>query len=558
MGQPTYPINIHTIRYYLAYWKKMEELVKEAITNLDKIKEGAAIDYGHPQGDEEARTVMATAMSSWYDIEIKPEHILYTGGGAGALNVLFETLSDLHKDTSGYRVITPFPHYSLYANPNHLLHPIDVMKEKGYKLTAEALEKSILEAYKLSKVDGKPPAAVLLCNPNNPLGTVIDETELKKIADVLRRYPELHIIFDEAYAEMSHVKVPSFLSIAPDLKPRTCIMRSATKALSAAGERMAILLAFDDVLMSKLLAKNISTIGHAPRAAQMAYAEAMKNLVGEEHERLKQFYKKKVDYVNSRLKEMGACMPDPDYQVEGTFYVLADFNDMLGLEIPKEARRALGKTGKVSTDEELAYYLLFQDSVMIAPLSYFGTKKASGFMRITCSRDLDELMELMDRLETRLLEARKIKNKALHAKIEALIAEFTIISPDKSKETLKKIDALCEEDQSCISLKEKNAQLNSLYNQMITLLKRNKPMAQEQAANKLQAFFKKRQNKTEQVRINKEQEKEWSSFLDTLFSEPCAMKTTLLKMPESERSKFTLWKQYNEVKVEQLKKAKLQ
>lgn len=125
-----------------------------------------------------------------------------------------------------------------YANtPRHVLHPIDVMSE-GYRLTARALEKSINLAFHLAEKDGIYPKAVLICNPSNPLGTTIQPEELEDIADVLRKYPDLHIIFDEAYAEMSFVDMPSFLQVAPDLKRRTIILRSATKALSAADERM--------------------------------------------------------------------------------------------------------------------------------------------------------------------------------------------------------------------------------------------------------------------------------------------------------------------------------
>ncbi len=134
---------------------------------------------------------------------------------------------------------------------------------------------SIEEAYCLATMDKGVPVAVLICNPSNPLGTIIDEDELKKIADVLRQYPELHIIFDEAYAEMAFKPMPSFLKIAPDLKSRTIILRSATKALSAAGERMAILLVFDKGMMNEFLNKNINSFIHAPRSAQKAYAETM-------------------------------------------------------------------------------------------------------------------------------------------------------------------------------------------------------------------------------------------------------------------------------------------
>lgn len=410
LGKPTYPINAHTITSYQTYWQRMSDSAQKWHMNPEETQESAAVDYGDPRGDDEPIALMAKVMTKWYESEIKPEHVMFTVGGIGALHLIFESLNTLYADTPGYRVITPFPHYSAYVNnPLHRLHPIDVMNESGYKLTARALEASIKDAYQLAETDQRFPKAILICNPSNPLGTVIDELEFRKIAEVLRRYPELHLIFDEAYAEMSFHDMPSFIKIAPDLKDRVIILRSATKALSAAGERMAVVFVFNQVLMNEMLHKNITYLIHAPRSAQLAYAETMAHFDATEQKNLITFYKKKVDYVMTRLHAMGASMPDPTYQVEATFYALCDLSELFGLDLPKEAQRALQKTGKVSTGEDLAYYLLFNDAIMITPLSYFGLPKNSGFMRITCSANEHELKELMDRLEHRLYEVRRCK-----------------------------------------------------------------------------------------------------------------------------------------------------
>lgn len=471
IGKPTYPINAHTILSFLSYWQKMDDLTKKWRLNPEEIQENIAIDYGDPRGDVEPRVMMAEVMSEWYESEIKPEHILFTVGGIGALRVIFETFNTHYVETPGYRIITPFPYYSAYANnPQHCLHPIDVMKEPGYKLTAQALEESIKEAIFLAESDHGWPKAVLICNPSNPLGNIIDEAELKKIADVLRRYPELYIIFDEAYVEMSFVEMLSFLKIAPDLKHRLILLRSATKALSAAGERMAILIVFQQALMNEMLNKNISYFIHAPRSAQMAYAQTMANFDINERKNLILFYKKKVDYVIERLHAMGAVMPDPLYNVEATFYALADFSDLFGLELPSEAKRALQKTGKISSGEELAYYLLFKDAVMITPLSYFGLSKESGFMRITCSGNDSELQELMDRLEHRLLQARRDKKFTLLENItkqlpflkKADLHMFDVIS--------KKLALLNNEKENCLALKRSNQILDKIKTTISSVL----------------------------------------------------------------------------------------
>ena len=415
MGKPTFRVNPHLVEMHIKYWKAIETSIQQSSNPAYKEEEKSlAIDYGDSSGDSAPRTMMAKAMSAWYNSTITADNILFTVGGAGALRLIFESFNLLYAPhDQRYRVITPFPHYTLYAtNPKHILHPVDVMKEPGYRLTAKALEESIQSAYNLAKNDNCFPKAILICNPSNPLGTVITEDEWKDLAGVMRKYPDLHIVIDEAYAEMYWLdgKIPTVLNAASDLMERLIILRSATKALSAAGERLAMLMTFSPDLMKLFREKNISCILHAPRSAQLAYAYAMENFDEKEKAALKDYYLPKQKYIEKRVKEMGAAMPDASYQIDGTFYVLCDLQDIFGEEIPKEAQRALGKrTGKIQTSEELIYSLLFKESLMVAAGSYFGLPENRGIIRITCSGNERELKDMMDRLENCLFQARKRK-----------------------------------------------------------------------------------------------------------------------------------------------------
>ncbi len=414
LGRPTYPINKHAIQAYLDYWNRLSDVASNWHENPEGNTNNPAIDYGDPRGDKEPLEIMAKRMSEWYESTIESKNILFTVGGIGGLRAIFDTFNSHFEDVPGYRIITPFPHYSVYSNDSrHQLHPINVMNNPGYKLTAQSVQESIDSAYLLAEEDKGLPKAILFCNPSNPLGNIIDENELIKIAEILRAYPELYIIFDEAYAEMSFVKIPSFLKIAPDLKSRVIILRSATKALSAAGERMAALIVFDPEMMNELLNKNINYFIHVPRSAQIAYAQTMALFDQQEQKNLATYYESKVRYVLKRLEQMGAQMPDETYKVEATFYVLGNFSDLFGLPMPDESKEIFHNVSLVRTDEDLAYYLLYEDALMIAPLSYFGLNESSGFIRITCSAANHELEELMDRLESRLIYARQIKKDHL-------------------------------------------------------------------------------------------------------------------------------------------------
>src|SRR5690606_1534019 len=138
--------------------------------------------------------------------------------------------SAINKRIPDGMIVTPFPHYALYVGPQgkNRLFPIPVMKEKGYRLTAKSLAQALEAATAEAKKRGTKLSTFLLCDPNNPLGTALDEVELKKIAKVLKNYPDLFIVLDEAYAEMrlkGKFSV-SLLSVAPELKDRIILMRS--------------------------------------------------------------------------------------------------------------------------------------------------------------------------------------------------------------------------------------------------------------------------------------------------------------------------------------------
>lgn len=460
IGKPSYPINRHTVRVFKDYWENIEACAEKWHQHPDLENDECAIGYGDPYGDDDAKKSMAQAMSAWYGFHIAPDNVLFTVGGIGGLHIIFDVLNSFYAQKSPYRVITPFPHYSAYSNNSrHLLHPVDVMSEPGYQLTARALEKSIQHALELAKIDAIPPKAVLICNPSNPLGTIIKQDELLNIASVLRCYPDLHIIFDEAYAEMTYKELPSFLALAPDLKKRTILLRSATKALSAAGERMAVILAFDDYLMSELVRQQIVSYVHPPRSAQIAYAKTMLHLTLKERHALCAHYHDKVTYVLQRLKDMGAQMPSARYHVDATFYVLGDFSDMLGTPMPQGLDLVFNKKEHIQTGEDLAYALLFRDSLMLAPLSYFGLNKDCGYLRITCSGKFAELKEMMDRLELRLQEARVLKNQALMDSL-LKVNRFNDSSFLRKKEEFLKItEKNRTSTPSCLDLKEQNNQL---------------------------------------------------------------------------------------------------
>jgi len=563
MGKPTFPISLFAAQSGVHYWnqvslqsQKARHLLAENSSD-PKIRNRiakmlAAVGYGDPCGDLEARTKMASALTRWYGnkILIQPQHVLYTVGGAGALHTIFTVIN---KRTPDGLIVTPFPHYSLYAGPQgkNRLFPIPVMEEKGYRLTATSLSKHLEAAIEQAKKEKTKVSAILICDPNNPLGTAFDEDELQKIACVLKNHPDIFIILDEAYAEMrlTGKHELSLLTVAPKLKDRIILMRSATKALSAAGERMAIIAAFDEAIMSDLIQENVNAYGHAPRSLQHVFAEAIENLDHIELSNLRNYYKPQVEYASARLIQMGAAMPEGDrYRTEGAFYVLADLKDLFGQTLSQETERALGKRGKITTDEELVYSLLFENGVAVAPLSYFGLSNRHSYVRITCSGGEMELAELMDRLEARLVIARKAKQMQLENQLAVMLEQLNKHDSNKASgfKELAKHALIYQTDPkniNALALKNSNDALQEIISKTKIALSAHVPKIKHYAATTLQSFFRGRQGRKQVKLWKNEIDEKWRAFVNTHF-EAGNTRDQLYRCSPSERLKFKPWVEY--------------
>jgi aspartate/methionine/tyrosine aminotransferase len=404
IGKPSLAAHPKTIAAMLDYWQ-----------NLQGQESGRMVSYGHPQGDLNARQTIAKALEAWYDhaADINADQVLFTTGAVAGLYCAFDVVNTL---VPNGRIIVPTPHYHSYKGSRdaNRLFAVNLFDAPGYRFSAKSLKRAIAWTQQLAKSDGGHPSALVLCNPHNPTGVALTVSELEAIAEVLRQHPDILVFLDEAYAEMTMdgSKAPSLLTVAPDLKNQMLIFRSGTKAMSMAGERMAVTVCFNPAIMSELTKKHIDICGHAPRSTQHAYAQAFHHLDATELKRISNHYTPKVQYVSQRVQDLGITLPDTNYKTESTFYVLVNLRELLGTRMDPQSLRAfaLGRDPIIHDDQDLAYDLLFKDRVMISPLSFNGAKASQGYMRITCSADQRYLEQLMNVIESRLIDVRSRNN----------------------------------------------------------------------------------------------------------------------------------------------------
>lgn len=182
--------------------------------------------YASNKIETELKTLIVKKMQQIYGFKPALEEIYLTVGGIGAL---FATMMVLLEQ--GDEVVYFDPSYPLHLSQIHLCQakPIFVsyQEEKGWTLDLEKLEKSITKRTK----------AIILTNPNNPTGTVLTQSEVEQLAEIVLKY-DLLLILDEAYEFLTY-ETPFFspLRIAK-LRSHTILCKSFSKEFAMTGWRI--------------------------------------------------------------------------------------------------------------------------------------------------------------------------------------------------------------------------------------------------------------------------------------------------------------------------------
>ena len=182
----------------------------------DFIKDAAkqAIDdnfnsYTPVDGYAELKQAIITKFKRDNNLSYTPSQIVVSTGAKQCLaNVALVLLN------KGDEVILPCPYWVSYSDIVKLSEgtPVEVKTsiETDFKMTAAQLEAAITPKTKM----------IWFSSPCNPSGSLYSREELRALADVLKKYPEIYIVSDEIY---EHINFGSgHASIAKQLLRWSC------------------------------------------------------------------------------------------------------------------------------------------------------------------------------------------------------------------------------------------------------------------------------------------------------------------------------------------------
>ena len=292
--------------------------------------------YTPVDGTPELKAAIAEKFRRENGLHCKPENITAGAGGKQVLyNALMATLDP------GDEVVIPAPSWVAYADITHFAEGTPVWvatrPENGFKLRPAELEAAITPRTKW----------LVLNSPSNPSGAVYTADELRALAAVLERHPQLWIIADDMY---EHVlfdgrSFATLAAVAPQLAGRTLTVNGVSKTYAMTGWRLGYAAGPVELIraMARLQAQSSLNPSSVSQAAAVAALNGPMEVV---RVRCAEFEARRNAVVPRLAQIPGLACELP----HGAFYLYVSCAGWLGKRTPQG--------GKLESDADVATYLL--------------------------------------------------------------------------------------------------------------------------------------------------------------------------------------------------------
>lgn len=242
-------------------------------------------------------------------VSLEPNDVLITTGGSEAL--LLTCLSILDPYTE---VIIPEPYYPNYTTFVHaaggVIRALPTNPWEGYRYAQrDRIESQITRNTR----------AILITNPGNPTGVVLNQDEMRMIADIAKEH-DLFLICDEVYREFCYddkFGVPTMAHFE-DIQDNLVIIDSVSKRFSACGARVGAVITKNKELQQAILKFCQSRLSVA--TIDQLGAAALYSVNSDFFRRSKEEYKHRRDTVIEGLRKIPGVVVEVPM---GAFYVMA-------------------------------------------------------------------------------------------------------------------------------------------------------------------------------------------------------------------------------------------
>ena len=276
----------------------------------------------------------------------------------------------------GDEVLLPAPYWVSYSDISKIAGgvPVEIKTsiDRDFKVTPQELEKAITPKTKM----------MIYSSPCNPSGSVYSKEELRALADVLVKYPDIIVISDEIYEHINFTQQHASMAHFEDMYDRTVTVNGVSKAFSMTGWRIGYIGAPEYIARACNKMQGQVTSG-ANCIGQKAAVTALENPPS------------KIKYMIDAFKErrgliLGLLADIDGFKInepQGAFYVFPDISYYFG-------KTLRGTTIKSATDFSL--YLLENAKVATVTGEAFGDPNC---IRISYAASNDDITAAMSQIK---------------------------------------------------------------------------------------------------------------------------------------------------------------
>ncbi|QXP55922.1 pyridoxal phosphate-dependent aminotransferase [Cellulophaga sp. HaHa_2_95] len=300
-----------------------------------------------------------------------PQIVVSTGAKQSLYNVAQACLN------KGDEVILPCPYWVSYSDIVKLADgvPVEVPTsiDTDFKMTPEQLEAAITPKTKM----------LWYSSPCNPTGSIYSKEELRALADVLQKHPQIVVVSDEIYEHINYgVTAHASMAEFPDMFDRTVTVNGVAKAFAMTGWRIGYIGAPAYIARACNKLQGQVTSG-ANCIAQRAVITALLEPVSRIQYMVDKF-KERRKLILSLLQDIpGFKCNEP----EGAFYVFPDVTAYFGKTL---------NGVKINNSSDFSMYLLEAANVATVAGDAFGNNNC---IRISYAASEAQITEALARIK---------------------------------------------------------------------------------------------------------------------------------------------------------------
>ena len=319
------------------------------------------------------REAVAADLYKRFDVEVSPELIMIVPGGKVTMFMAILMFGE-----PGAEILYPDPGFPIYRSMIEFTGakaiPVPIREENGFAFSADETLSLITPKTRL----------LIINSPANPTGGVTPKAEIDKLIRSLENFPDLAILSDEIYGQMTYDGESHQTLLAyPEIRDRLILLDGWSKTYAMTGWRLGYSI-WPKPLYDAARKLAVNSFSCVNSSAQYAGLEALTGPQDEVQTMVEEFNRRRKIIVDGLNKIPGISAATP----KGAFYAFPN----------------ISKTGWRA--KPLASALLEEAGVATIGGPDFGVH-GEGYIRLSYANSTQNIIRALERIELFLNEHRQ-------------------------------------------------------------------------------------------------------------------------------------------------------